>query len=579
MSASFPNLNALWADQLMAALVANGVEAVCLSPGSRSTPLAIAAHSRPDLRDMLHFDERSSAFFALGLARATDRPVALVCTSGTAAANFHPAIVEAAQTQVPLIVLTADRPPRLRGLGAAQTIDQIHLYGPAVQHFQDLPLPVHEPDALRAVGYQVALAVAKAQASPRGPVHLNVPFDEPLAPVPQRIEDVQTLAATRPAPPRIRPARAIAEAEALAEAEAMILPARRPVVIAGPHAADDAIAGALLRWAQSAGAPIVADVGSGLRGKIPAGSPICCHGDAFLRWDSFMAAAPDLLIRLGASPTARGTLNYLQKHRVSAIALAGDLWGRDPEAIASLVVAGEPADTFSRLAVPAQPDADWLPRWREAEEAVSEAIAHSRVPVPQEALAVREAVRALPHGAQLCLSNSLPIRHADTFLGQAPGIAIRVFRGANGIDGVTSTSLGLACGSDRPTLLVTGDLAFLHDLGGLHAARYLDRPFVILLLNNDGGGIFSYLPIAEATNAFEPLFGTPHGLDFAPAAQLFGAPHVACDRPDEVAAAVTRSLGRKGLSVIEFRSDRRETAESHRAFQAASRGLRAEAAR
>ncbi|MFP5504120.1 MAG: 2-succinyl-5-enolpyruvyl-6-hydroxy-3-cyclohexene-1-carboxylic-acid synthase [Candidatus Sericytochromatia bacterium] len=547
-----------WAQTLVSTLAACGVRQVCLSPGARSAPLAIACEAHPDIETLLIIDERSAAFFAVGLARATGAPVALVCSSGTAGANYHPAVVEASMSGLPLIVLTADRPARLHGLGAPQTIDQQALFGGAVRRFVSLPEASPQPQARRALARQVAMAVASALGPEPGPVHLNCPFDEPLT---GPVESEAGVA------PRVHAARPLAGQGALEAVAARLQAARRPLLIAGPDAGRHGAAPALLALAEALAMPVVADVGSGLRGE-----ETCAFADLFLRLPAFHEAPPDMVLLAGGAPTAKGVLTYLQGLAPGTIALQPDARPHDAEALADCVVIGDVADAVRRLTamVETPAPASWLARWREADRRAEAIVNAPETPVPFEARAVRAAIAALPTDAALCLSNSLPIRHADTFGGRLrPGISVHVYRGANGIDGVTSMSLGVARGLGRPTLLVTGDLAFMHDLGGLAAARHLAGPMVVLLLNNDGGGIFSYLPLASATPRFEELFGTPHGLSFGPAAALFGLGYARATSVSEIEAAVRQGLGAPGLTVIEVPSERSETVASFKACAAA----------
>lgn len=577
---SFPNLNALWAHALVDALAANGVGRVVISPGSRSTPLALAAHAHPGLQCHVLVDERSAAFFALGLARGGQSPVALVCTSGTAGANYHPALVEAALTGVPLVVVTADRPPRLRQLGAAQTIDQTHLFGRAAKRFSELPMPEPSAVTLRQMATQVALAVATAKAAPRGPVHLNAPFDEPLAPVPRDPEGVAALATAYPGAPRVAAASLQADAAALGEVASALAAARRPLVLAGPGAGDGTAGEALLRWAAGCGVPVVADIGANLRG-CESEAQVLTYADAWMRHPAFAAPGPDLLIRVGGAPTAKGVLTWLSAARPQTIMLQADTEGREPEAAAAWIVPGDLTSTFEALSALTPPLSigPWCAALAAYESTCAQLFCGAASPVPAEARALAAAAAALPPGGRLALSNSLPIRHADTYLGRGPqGVTTTVFRGANGIDGVSSASLGLAVATGAPMLLVTGDLAFLHDMGGLLASRELSSPMVILVINNDGGGIFSYLPVAEATPHFEPLFGTPHGLDFASAARFYGLAHVSAASPGEVHGAVAAGLARPGLTIVEFTSVREETASDHKACMARVTEALAEAA-
>ncbi|MEB3329381.1 MAG: 2-succinyl-5-enolpyruvyl-6-hydroxy-3-cyclohexene-1-carboxylic-acid synthase [Candidatus Sericytochromatia bacterium] len=564
-------LNLDWAHAILEALMGQGVEHLVLSPGSRSTPLALVANRREGLTLHVVLDERVAAFTALGLSRATSRPVALACTSGTATANYHPALAEAATWGVPLVALTADRPPRLRGLGAAQTIDQVRLFGPTAA-FVELPVP--EPAALEAVGSRVALVVAEALTGRRGPVHLNVPFDEPLAPA------REALAAWRPdrrAAPRVWPGRTAPDAEALAALRARLAASERPLVVAGPGAGDGGAARPLLDWAAAAGVPVLADVGSGLRGRASLGGPVVTHADLFIRPPVPEALTPDLLVLLGRLPTSKALSTWCTALRVATVAVWPDAGGRDPEALADTVVIGDVGVAFASLgAAAASPrEGAWLGAWRAREEAAARAIAEGVVPVSPEAAATRAAIAALPPRGGLVLSNSLPIRHADAYGGAGPeGGRVIVLRGANGIDGVTAVAQGAARAWGVPTLLVTGDLAFLHDMGALVAARDLKTPLVVLVLDNDGGGIFHHLPIVDAAPDFEPLFGTPQGRDLAAIARAIGATVHAPATPEEVHLAAQDGLRTPGLTVLVFPCDRRETVALHRAFIAdlAARG-------
>ncbi|MFN3432331.1 MAG: thiamine pyrophosphate-dependent enzyme, partial [Candidatus Sericytochromatia bacterium] len=302
-------------------------------------------------------------------------------------------------------------------------------------------------------------------------------------------------------------------------------------------------------------------------GLDPAGAVLVATADAALR-TAIGDEAPDMVVRVGGAPTGKGVLSWLSRHRAATVYLQPDHDGRDHEALADLVVTGDVAEMATWLETRASAgETRWVGRWRAAEAGVLQAIADG--PIPTEAALLRAAVSAVPTGGLLALSNSLPIRHADTYLGAGPrGLRTEVFRGANGIDGVTSMAMGTGLGLGKPTLLVTGDLAFMHDLGGLAAARRLDVPMVVVVLNNDGGGIFSYLPIAQATPHFEALFGTPHGLTFADAARLFQLDYALAEGPDAVADAVREGLTRPGLTVVEAPCVRQDTAAEHQAFMA-----------
>jgi len=546
------------------ALAEAGLRHACFAPGSRSTPLVLGLVREPRIRLWDHLDERAMGYFALGLARALDEPVAVVTTSGTAAANLLPAIAEANLAQVPLVVLTADRPPELRDAGAPQTIDQIRLYGTHVKWFLDVPLPDGTVPALRAAAAAARRAVALARAFPPGPVHLNLPYREPLLPH----------FASRPS------ARAGAVGVASAEPDrtllqqvAQLLAAhRRGIIVAGPQP-DPALAPLLTALAERLGYPILADPLSQLRAGPHVRRLVLDAYDAALREPAAVARLrPSLVLRLGAVPTSKPLQLALQAwDEAEQVLLAPGNWP-DPDHQASWIVHGPLAATVQRLlhlvtTTQPAPDPTWLARWQRVDQAARTALATAleRCAELFEGRVFAELAATLPHGAALVVGNSMPVRDLDGFF---PAIErpVRIFanRGANGIDGVTSTALGVAAGHPGPTVLVTGDLSFYHDLPGLLAARRHRLRATIVLLNNDGGGIFSFLPQArEAPEHFEFLFGTPHGLDFRHAAELFG---LAYQRPadwSEFRTALRSALASEGTTVIELRTDRQRNVQLH----------------
>ncbi len=572
--AATAHANLLWARALVEGLAAAGVRHLCLSPGSRSSPLAIAAHLDGRLALSMQIDERSAAFLALGIAKATRMPVALACTSGTAAANYLPAIVEASLAGVPLVVLTADRPPELRNTGASQTIDQIYLYGSHARYFRDLPCP-DEPGSSPAMAAQAAReACAVAAAGAGGPVHLNVPFREPLVPPPAERAACEaewsavaaTLRASN-APAAGAAPRAVPGLPVLAALAARIAKARRPLIIAGPGAVDCAEAASVFALARAGGIPVFADIASGLRGAaVPEGVVACSHADLFLRDEAVADLAPDFVLRLGGIPTSKTLATWLARHRPPVVAIQPDDRRRDPDGIVGEVVVASAGPTCEALAtqvgrVPL--DKDWSETL-----AIAEAGARALLDrAPREAAAVAAACAVLPKRAALFLSSSMPIRWAEMVAGRlADGVEVFANRGANGIDGIVSTAVGVARGSGRPTLLVTGDLAFLHDAGGLRAARELRTPLAILLLENGGGGIFSHLPVAKHEDLFEPLFGTPHGCDLAAVSRASGIEHVVATSLAEVASLAAGTFASGKVRVIEWRTDRGETLREQQAL-------------
>ncbi len=579
------NRNTVQAQVLVDELVRSGVTDLCLAPGSRSTPLVLAAAARGPqgdgtLRLRVFIDERSAAFFALGVGKATGRPAAVVTTSGTAVANLLPAVVEAAWSETPLLLLTADRPARLRGADANQVIDQGGIFGNYPLLAMELPPPEVSVEALRHVRASVGRAVAASLGRPGGPVHLNLPYAKPLEPVPVPAdlpegfpESVEPALGGRAdgAPwvrvtPR-RPRCSDDEIEALAR---HLAGAERGVVVAGPHPEAATVGPALRAFAARWGAPLLADPLSGGRHGERAGSAVVATHDLFLR-DPETAAAlrPDRIVRVGASPTSAALVGWLERHGdVPQVVIDGGRRWKDLLALAHQVVGACATDTLGRV-VERWGDRsghgeEWTARWTAVDRAAG-AIALDG-PLHEGHLA-RAVVDALPPGTPLFVSSSMPVRDVDAFGGARPD-PLPVFgnRGASGIDGIVSTALGVAAGARRTAVALVGDLAFLHDLNGLLAARESDLRLILVVVNNDGGGIFHMLPVRDREPAFTPYFATPHGADLARAAAAYGVAHrtvTGAEVGGEVAAALaapeTRSL------VLEVRTDRDDNSRAHAA--------------
>ncbi len=572
MTPAADNPNRRVAALFAAELRASGVSNACISPGSRSTPLALALHGE-GLRTWPIVDERSAAFFALGLALTSGRPVALVCTSGTAAANYLPAVVEASLSGVPLVVLTADRPPELRDCRAAQTIDQVGLFGSHVRWSVDVPAPAAEPDLEAFYRTLACRAVAAALEAPAGPVHLNWPMREPLIDV--AAERTVPRSAPAPGAPWVR-VHAAGEAPAAGVADAIaerLARARRGLIVCGPRIGDGA-ATAVGALARALAWPILADPLSGLRFGAHDRSHVVDAYDLVLRDVGFAAGhAPDAVLQLGAPPVSKSLESFLAAApRPAHVVVAPPGQWLDPTHRATDLVRGGAAPLATALAerlAPRGAPRAWLERWLAAAGAARAALDCALASEPSlfEGKVFPVLAELLPPGARLHVGNSLPVRHLDLFLGQrAAPLAVHGNRGASGIDGVVATAAGAAAAGLGPVVLVVGDLSFLHDLGGLQAAARHRLDLVIVLLNNDGGGIFSFLPQAGLdSERFEALFGTPHGLDVAGAAALCGArlarPASWEDFRRDVAAAL-----RGGLHVIEVRSDRTALRERHAAL-------------
>jgi len=547
-------------------LAHGGVRHVCVCPGSRSTPLAMLLAEHPGIRVWTHLDERSAAFFGVGLARALGEPVGLLATSGTAAANFFPAIVEANLARVPLIVLTADRPHELRDSGAPQTIDQLRLYGGHVKWFFDQPAPEPQASAeqVRLARVLAARAVGSATAEPRGPVHLNWPFREPLLPAAGHHADGQH-ASLEVRNPALTPTQ-----ELIASLSRDLSRAKRGLIVCGPHE-DAELPTAVARLARCLGYPILADPLSGVRFGEHDRSLVVDAYDAFLRdAPTIERLQPEVVVRLGAIPTSKPLAQYLQRFPAARHILIDAGGWREPLGIASDVLHVDPRALCEALAdeVAASAASPWTSTWLEVNSATRRAIRRHLDGLDElfEGSVFAQLASLLPDGCVLYAGNSMPVRDLDTFLASSSS-ALRCMssRGANGIDGVVSSALGTSAAGVGRVVLVIGDVSFYHDLNGLLAARRHGLDLLVVLVNNDGGGIFSFLPQAQADAAtFELLFGTPHGLDFRPFVEGYGGRFVRVRSWQDFGAAVGDGLAQGGLQVVEVPTDRARNVTLHR---------------
>jgi 2-succinyl-5-enolpyruvyl-6-hydroxy-3-cyclohexene-1-carboxylate synthase len=545
------NRNTALASAFTEELARCGVRHAVLSPGSRSTPLAVALLREPAIDLTVVVDERSAGFFALGAAQATRTPVAVLCTSGTAAANLHPAVCEADESGVPLIILTADRPPELRDIGAGQTIDQLKLYGDAARWFCEVG--THEADDsgllhLRAVACR-AFAAARGEPRP-GPVHLNLAWREPLAPVPEGSavtatdplalegRDVGPLTAVTPiaGPP---------DDFILDELTRHAREAESGAVVAGRQT-DPGLREPLAALARASGFPLLADPTSQLRWGPHDRANVVAAYDALLREGPLAESPPDLVLRFGEMPTSKALRAWIGR---AGAEIAFDPRGgwNEPTRRAAAMVRADPAAAATgvaeRLGDPPGPPSAWLAADAAAREAFAAALDADEPTEPGVQLALARCYR---DGDLVYTASSMPIRDQEAYL--PPGDADVLFlanRGANGIDGLVSSGIGAAHASGRPTTILTGDLGMLHDLGSLAALRSVSTPVRIVVIDNGGGGIFGFLPQAEALaeEEFEQLLGTPRPLDLAAAAAAFGVAHRRVDRLAELGAALAGGTG------------------------------------
>lgn len=593
-----------------------GLRDACISPGSRSTPLALALSRHGGFRLHVHLDERSAAFFALGLARATSRPVALVCTSGTAVANWLPAVVEASMAAVPLLLLSADRPPGLRGTGANQTIDQVGLFGGFVRWSVDAPLPAPGPGAAGAWRSLAAEAMDRAMAGRPGPVHLNLPFGEPLVPSGAVVElepagdaDLLADAATSPAgarpagaTPSIAPGRPVAvpptapgrsgaisptapDPAVVEELATLIRATERGLVMAGglPARPGAGGAGAIARLASRAAWPLIAEPTSCLR----TGPPALAAGVLLLGSPPFAAThVPDLTIQVGSTPTSRSALATSAGSRRLVVVTPPGVEA-DPARAAWMTVRCDPGLLAAALIdrLPPRGPTTWERSWAEADRCAAGAVAawmDGLGDEPFEGRAARDVAAGLPDGALLFVGSSMPIRDLDAFMRPRSGLRVVGNRGASGIDGSVSTALGLAAGSacdpaagspghagagGTRTFALIGDLALLHDAGALIWGARRGHDLVIVVINNDGGGIFEMLDQARLPER-EELFATPHGVEPAALAAAAGAGHHLVRRAGELVTAIDRARAAGGVQLVEVRTERGRNAELHRALAA-----------
>ncbi|EXJ15589.1 2-succinyl-5-enolpyruvyl-6-hydroxy-3-cyclohexene-1-carboxylic-acid synthase [Imhoffiella purpurea] len=554
--------NLRWALALLDGLAEGGLRRLVVSPGSRSTPLVLAGQHHPAIEIQVVLDERSAAFFALGLARASDRPVGLVCTSGSALGHWMPAVMEASQSEIPLILLSADRPPELRGWGANQTLDQSRLFGGYAREFHD-PGPAEEGSAalktIRALGTR---AVAVSQASWPGPVHINLPFREPLVPR----ADCEPLRLAIPAcsSPCAEPESDIPIPKSVREMASHLT--GRGLICCGPGIWSRQAAEALWRCAERLGVPVLCDPLSGLRFG-PGPEHRIARYDSLLR-DPATAETlrPDWVLRFGRVPVSKTLLTWLTDLPTYLVD-PGAGWS-DPNHDVRRRVQADPGAVCRRIADsdPSPADSGWLAAWIRAETDLDASIDAYLAKSPWcEAQLIRDLLAALPSGEGLLCANSMPIRQIDTWSGTRPA-PLHLFgnRGTSGIDGQTSTLAGLNAGG-VPTTALLGDLSFLHDLSGLPLLRGLDRPCI--LINNGGGRIFDYLP-QHGLPDFERLWRTPIDVDLASLTRSFGIVHRLVEDAEGFRQALSRSMAgdEDEAGIIEVRLDGDLSRRIHRDF-------------
>ena len=526
--------------------IRQGVTHAVIAPGSRSTPLAVQLSRRAEISVHIFHDERSASFAALGIGLQSGVPAVLLCTSGTAATHFYGAVAEADLSNVPMIVCTADRPPELRDVGAPQTIDQIKMYGSMVRWFHDPGVPNDE--ARHSWRSLAARSYAATLVGRPGPVHVNLPFREPLlgsvGDVPPARSDAWSMSSTG----------ALVPADAL-QACAQHISGKKGVVVAGRGATAST-----LDLARALGWPVFADARSGLRNS---GNGSLLAFDGFLRSQKFAQShAPDVVIRIGEPPASKVTNQWIAASGARIVQIQPYANVTDPDHLASLHLIGEVTATLeslSKLVTAVSPD--WLADFVAAENASQLVLNEWTSSHESEPTNARALTKSLQPNSNLVVSSSMPIRDVEWFGAATDGVQVYSNRGANGIDGVTSTAIGVALSSRQPTVVYIGDVAALHDSNAMLSLMSKDVDVKIVVSNNDGGSIFSFLPQASQVDGqtFELLYGTPHGVAFEQLAAAYGVPYFKASSSTDMSHLVNAT----GTRLIELTMSRNENVSLH----------------
>lgn len=556
------NVNTLWAGVLVETLFRCGVRQAVISPGSRSAPLTLACAAHAGIEAIPVLDERSAGFFALGLAKRALTPVAVICTSGTAAANYFPAVVEAHESAVPLLVLTADRPPELRASASGQTIDQQKLYGGYVEFYHEFPVPEPREPLLRYLRQMVTHAVGRTRAFGGAPVHLNIPFRDPLAPTPDDGAAGKVAAAidwarffAHMTPPSSEPVAAVWPG---------FSPASRGVIVVGPNQPADVadFVDAVGTIARRLAWPVLADGLSPIRNHAASVPGVISTYDLILRNREVAGKLkPEIVLCIGGWPVSKILRAWLESSDAEVWLVTERRDNRDalhgrtrslrasPRAVAAALSGGQPVESS---AMP------WSAHERKARAMLDQRLeAETALFEPKAAWLL---ARHLPAGTPLVVANSMPIRDVE-YVWPPGDRGIRPFcnRGANGIDGTLSTALGLAHGAAQPTVLLTGDLALLHDTNGMLLRPKFRGSLTIVVINNRGGGIFEHLPVAGFEPPFEEFFATPQEIDLAEWCRAYGVEHATVRDWNHFAQLVSK-LPATGIRVLEIRTDRKKDA-------------------
>ena len=561
-------LNRIWSGLVIEELVRCGVTTLCISPGSRSAPLVIAAAENTRACTLIHTDERGAAFCAMGYAKATGRPAALICTSGTAVANYFPAVIEASQSAVPLLILSSDRPVELRDTRSPQTINQVNIFGDYLRWHFDLPAPdtAISPSFLLTT---VDQAVYRAVSRPAGPVQINCQFREPLISDREKGYWDTYLSVLDPWQKTGRPFTTYAKSELIPSTEEVarireiIGNSKNGVLIAGQLSVGTDKE-AIIRLASELGWPLLADINSGIRFACSASESahnVVAHYDLYLRMEKFRKKfSPDLILHMGGMPVSKSLNQYVEESHAEYVVVNAHPFRQDPMSRVTQRIETNPARFALQLSGRIQKNPSGLTGiFCKAEEISRTVIRDSVQPLDDiSEWAVSHIIfESVAEDSGIFLSNSLPVREADAFAACShKRLAIGCNRGANGIDGTIASAIGFSAGLNRPTTLLIGDLAVLHDINSLAFIKKIEVPVTIVVLNNDGGGIFSFLPVAKLTEYFERYFVTPHGLKFKKAAELFRLPYESPESLSLFREVYQRAIDSKTSSIIEVHTER-----------------------
>ncbi len=562
--------NTPWARAFVQELAACGVRHICIAPGSRSTPLVMAVAGDDRFERFVHLDERSAGFFALGVGRATGMPAVVITTSGTAAANLHPAVIEAFHAEVPLIVLTADRPHRLRAADANQAIDQVRLFGTHVREFHEVAPPSTDEPALRHLRTLAARAVSVAAGPPAGPVHLNFPFAKPLEPVsgPDGDPPVGRPITREPGgwqedDPYVRVVRGSPSvpSDAVEHVAKLFRSRRHGIIVVGANATPDETGKAAGRLSAATGFPLLADPLSGARFG-GAGRNVIGGYDLFLRDPEIRKRMrPDLILRVGATPTSASLASLLEES-TQARQIVIDMGGRwkDHLSVASEYVEADPAKFFQAVSGSLSntiASDSWRKGWARVEEVTQAQVQTTLSAGLFEGVVVAEAMAGASPDTNLFISNSMPVRDLDSFVAPTDKL-VHVYgnRGASGIDGIVSSALGVQVGTGRKTIAVLGDIAMYHVMNGLLAAAKYGLDVTFVVIHNDGGGIFQALPIRDHEPEFTSYFLTPHGINFRGVAKLYGIPYWRVTSTQDLRESLEDAMNAEGPAILEVPLDR-----------------------